>query len=402
MNRHLFYPIVFVLLFLCTPYTLCGQLPEPSGPHCIGKTRFLIASNTRPERYTEEPSDFRKLTVNVWYPGDCTGVPAPYMPTEVLGAFKKSRKIADSIDISFISRTKTHAKRGAGVAPALGKGPVLIFSHGSSTPMELYTGMFEKLASNGYFVFAVSHTYNSAAVQFPDGSIILANRAYFDNRWNDTINDGWEKMMALVKTDAPVEKKRHAIGELFSTDFPPTGDMDYWTTDIAQVIERVTEMNRDRKDLFYKRLNLKKVGGFGHSYGGSAMGHALMSLPSLKAAVNLDGWQFGKLVVGQKFPKPFLYVRGGYEQVDPLNSAVYSLAGPEFRQVKVSGTLHSSFLDLPWFSGPQDIYDTGTLAPDRNAAIINDLLLAFFDAQLKGQKEDWDNIRSKYRELEFE
>ncbi|WP_430966045.1 alpha/beta hydrolase family protein [Spongiimicrobium sp. 2-473A-2-J] len=381
---------------------LFPQLPEPSGPHCVGKMKFQINIGDRPEQYTESPSDFRKLAVDVWYPSTCNGDLARYMHPKVFQAYKASKKLGDSVDISFMQQLKTHAHLNAKVVPGLPAAPVLVFSHGSSTPVELYTSFMLQLASHGYFVFAVSHTYNSIAVEFPDGSVVTANRTYFDKRWTDAINTGWEDMMTFVKSGADLEAKRAKVQTLYGSDFPASGDMKIWPADIASAIDLAITLNKDRAGPFHKRLNTRKIGGFGHSYGGSAMANALISDSRIKVAVNLDGWQFGPVVIGHRFKKPFLYVRGGYPQPDALNTAVYSLAGPKFKQLKIIGTGHSDFTDLPLFSGKDNIFNTGELHPTRNTYVISDILLTFFDAHLKRKKATWSSLLRNYPEAQFE
>lgn len=396
---------IILLAQICTflfSQFLLAQLPEPTGPHCVGKMKFQIDSDDRLEAYTESTSDFRKIAADVWYPADCSGDELRYMHPEVFQAYKASKKLADSIDISFMERVKTHARLNAKTAPNLLAAPVLVFSHGSSTPTELYTSFMIQLASHGYFVFAVSHTYNSTAVEFPDGRIVLANRDYFDNRWTDATNTGWEDMMRFVKSEAHLKEKRVKVQTLYGSDFPASGDMKIWPADIAATIDLAIAMNKDKAGPFYKRLNTKRIGGFGHSYGGSAMANALISDSRIKAAVNLDGWQFGPAVVGHKFKKPFLYVRGGYPQPDALNTAIYSLAGPKFQQLKIVGTGHSDFTDLPLFSGPHNIFSTGELHPTRNTFVISDVLLTFFDAHLKRKKAAWNTLLRNYPEAQFE
>lgn len=394
----------FLILFLVSfiPLTMEGQLPKPNGPYCLGKQKFLVPNKERPELYTAEKNDFREIVLDAWYPGNCQGQPAPYMHPEIMKLFLKRRRIPDSLDRSLLKGAKTHAHLSSGVDHRIQNAPVLLFSHGASTPVEVYTTIFEHLASNGYFVFAISHTYNTTAVEFPDGKVVHANKAYFDNRWTDEINNRWEAMMNLVKTDTLMEVKRNAVKVLFQKGFPATLDMNIWRKDIGDALDKIEALHKDSKSPFYKRLNLKQIAGFGHSYGGSAMAHSLMQESRLKAAVNLDGWQFGDQVLGLRFRKPFLYIRGGYPQPDALNAVVYHDAGDKMRQIKIDETLHPNFGDLPLLTGPDNIFKTGTLNPQRSSEIINNLLLEFFNATLRKDDGQWKKIEELYKEVSIE
>ena len=59
---------------------------RPTGPYTIGTYDWLWVDEHRPERYTKDPGDKRKLPVQVWYPAepiaDSTGAPYIRTPAE--------------------------------------------------------------------------------------------------------------------------------------------------------------------------------------------------------------------------------------------------------------------------------------------------------------------------------
>ncbi|GGP14508.1 hypothetical protein GCM10012278_70590 [Nonomuraea glycinis] len=59
------------------------------------------------------------------------------------------------------------------MAPGAPK-PVALFSPGFGYPRETYTAIIDDLASRGHVVVSLSHTYESAAVEFPGGRLELA------------------------------------------------------------------------------------------------------------------------------------------------------------------------------------------------------------------------------------
>ncbi len=395
--------VFFLTVAMAVPILMCyGQLPAPSGSYSVSKMKMLIQDPERPELYTEDLTDYRKLLLEVWYPAKSGGEKTAYMHPEIQRAFLKQRKVADSLDASLFFSAKTHSSMGAEPDPRISKAPLLLFSHGASTPIEVYTTIFEDLASHGYVVFVLAHTYNTTAVELPDGKIIKANRKYFDERWTTDVNTRWESMMNFVKGDTPEEVKLDTINALFSSNFPASLDMEIWRKDIRLAIDKMEELNKNKGSIFYKKLDLNRIGGFGHSYGGSAMGHALMKERRLKAAVNLDGWQFGTRVLGNTFRKPFLYIRGGYPKPDALNTAVYSNAGNKFIQLKIAGTLHTNFGDLPLLSGPDNIFKTGIIEAERCVYLVNGLLRHFFDHTLKEVDSSWPPPSAEFPEVTIE
>ena len=54
---------------------------------------------------------------------------------------------------------------------AAGTHPVVVFTHGYTGTFTDYTFLFEDLASRGYVVASVAHTFESTAVQFPNGRL---------------------------------------------------------------------------------------------------------------------------------------------------------------------------------------------------------------------------------------
>ena len=55
---------------------------------------------------------------------------------------------------------------------AEGVHPVVVFTHGYTGTFTDYTYIFEDLASRGYVVASVDHTYEATAVAFPDGRFV--------------------------------------------------------------------------------------------------------------------------------------------------------------------------------------------------------------------------------------
>jgi len=54
----------------------------------------------------------------------------------------------------------------------MGPHPVVVFTHGYTGTFTDYTFLFEDLASRGYVVAAVDHTYEATAVEFLDGRLV--------------------------------------------------------------------------------------------------------------------------------------------------------------------------------------------------------------------------------------
>src|SRR5271169_3228925 len=57
------------------------ELPMPTGPHSIGTKVYNWVDRSRHEQASTNPSEFRQLVVQVWYPSEDRPEPtAPYVP----------------------------------------------------------------------------------------------------------------------------------------------------------------------------------------------------------------------------------------------------------------------------------------------------------------------------------
>ena len=377
-----------------------AQLPEPTGSYCVSKSKIQAIDKSRLERMTEEPNDFRRLALDIWRPAECKGDFSRYIHPEVLAAFKESREIDESHGLSFIAKMKTHTRMTSNFAQETIPAPVILFSHGSDMPIDLYTTFYESLASHGYAVVAISHTHYPAAAEFPYGEIVLKDNYLLNQQFSEEAGKAFEKFLEFVKSDASPDGKLIEAKRFFA-DFPTTENTIGLAHDISFVIDTLTAINGTEGGLFYNKLDLENIGGFGHSFGGAAMGQALLLESRLKGAINLDGWQTGA-VAGETFDRPFLYVRGGYEKPDALNEVIYVNAGEHFTRVKVEGAQHSNFSDLPLFSGSDNIFNIGELDPQKNVDILNDVILGFFDQTLRSDNARWSLLDEKHPELVFE
>src|ERR1044072_682277 len=55
-------------------------LPPPTGPYRVGRANFHRIDVSRPETFTEDPTDNRQVLFHIWYPAEPTGgTVAPYI-----------------------------------------------------------------------------------------------------------------------------------------------------------------------------------------------------------------------------------------------------------------------------------------------------------------------------------
>src|SRR5207302_5064302 len=121
----------------------------------------------------------REVMVDVWYPArrvkETLG--APYLPDlprlqRVLGDSALRREFAPASAAIEAGLLRSHATVGAlPTCPTRGC-PLLIFSHGGGVDRSFYSSQYEDLASHGYIVAVIAHTYDTHLVVFPDGRAV--------------------------------------------------------------------------------------------------------------------------------------------------------------------------------------------------------------------------------------
>ncbi|MCU6712136.1 acetylhydrolase [Paenibacillus sp. J5C_2022] len=357
------YAIIAMALPLLLPVF---TFEKPAGPYAIGTVTYNWIDEHREETFTPESGDKRKLAVQIWYPADkdARRTPAPYVSdggiyAEGLSQFLEMPKLL----FTAFGHVKTHAAVNADISNRESAYPVLLFSHGFGMYKSQNNFQIEQLVSQGYIVVGFNHTYSSAATIFDDGQV-----AYYvaqdkeSSDYLDGANEGWVEDAKFVLDQLEEIAAKHSEGR------------------------------------FAGRMDMEKIGMFGHSFGGATSTQLLMTDDRIKAAINMDGILYGKLRIPEEgLQKPFLLM-----SADRSLSIVQDIADREqaemiarmltrYERVPVGGnywlTIHDS--DHAAFS---DFYLLSPLI-ERMAGvhirqvhrIINDYSLDFFDHYLKQQ-----------------
>ncbi|WP_237728492.1 alpha/beta hydrolase [Paenibacillus sp. OSY-SE] len=112
--------------------------------------------------------------VQIWYPASSTakGKTAPYVsnPDAFATAYSKSLG-APKMLFTNLEFVKTNAIENAELSDKESTYPVLLFSHGMGGHKSHNIFQIEQLASHGYIVAGIDHTYTSIASVFSDGRV---------------------------------------------------------------------------------------------------------------------------------------------------------------------------------------------------------------------------------------
>ncbi|PWN34748.1 uncharacterized protein FA14DRAFT_154194 [Meira miltonrushii] len=252
---------------------------------------------------------------------------------------------------------------------ASSKNPILLFGPGLRATHDVYTTITMASASFGYTVIAIDHTYESAAVVFPDGSVNYTSPTTFK-----LIQEG-HKGIATIQ--------------------------DIRTADVASVLDA---MEKGQIPGLERGTNEKQIAMYGHSLGGSTATNAALMDNRIKASINLDGTFFGapnETIVH----KPLLMV--GYPTDWPNFYANHDDGWKTW--VQINNTEHYSYTDLPLIADLLNLRGkaiplslTGTINSQRLQAIISSYTNHFFDFFLRGEKTNFfQGPRANYPDVQF-
>src|SRR5580704_12462286 len=159
------------------------SFPAPDGPHPVGTVTFLLEDPTRED--PQAPGRPRRLMAQAWYPADASAARTPRAPymAEVKRTGPALSRLAGlpSFFADHLVYALGHAHAGVPFEPSLGRAPLLVFSPGFGVVRTSNTTTAEALASRGYVVVALDHTYDALVVAFPDGSIVLRDAGTSDD-----------------------------------------------------------------------------------------------------------------------------------------------------------------------------------------------------------------------------
>jgi predicted dienelactone hydrolase len=357
-------------------------LPEPTGRHAVGRTELHLVDQDRPDPWLADGRP-RELMVSVWYPARPRGEPAaPYMTPGAAAEFDRGASAILGIEPGRAdwAGIQTYAHAGATADTRHGRRPVLLYSPGFWNERTVGSALPVELASQGYVVVTVDHTYEAHAVEFPDGRVATP----------------------LIPQTDPVGRMRAAL---------PVRVADIrFVLDQLGVLARGGNPDAGRRALpdgLGRLLDLSRVGAFGHSAGGLTAAQAMYEDRRIDAGVNLDGplgydWTSPDQlapVARHGLDRPLLLMGARLPDASPHTHRTSPSWASYWRHAtgpKVDLWLpdagHNTFTDYPALlpvlaervTLPDGLLEglIGTVGPARSLAAQRAYLVAFFDRYL--------------------
>ena len=147
------------------------SLPAPTGPHRVGTTSLHLVDDSRTDPLAPTPRS-RELMVRLWYPAAAQSrqPAAAYQTPGVNSVFTDFLRVVTGVDLpTDLLSFPTHSLQDPPAMPGARR-PVVLFSHGLGVSAALNTALHEELASRGYVVAGIDHTFDGV-VEFPDGRV---------------------------------------------------------------------------------------------------------------------------------------------------------------------------------------------------------------------------------------
>ncbi len=366
-------------------------LPAPTGPFAVGRAIYDWTDDAKLDTLAPVPGTSRELLVWIWYPS-AAGQSVEmddYVPAQMRAAAGPARGPLGFLTRD-LSKVHGHSLRNADVSQQQRSFPILIMRAGASAEVWKYSTMAEDLASHGYVVVGFDAPYRTGVVVFPDGRVM---RRIPENN----------PELCLEKTG---QERERCANRLLTA----------WTADIAFVLDRLERLNTsDASGKFTGRLDMTRVGVFGHSFGGAASALFCHEDPRCKAGIDVDGAPHGS-VIQAGIDRPFMFLLSGHShESDPEArqiwaniQSIYDRLPPEGRlRIEIRGANHFLFSDDGALLKSHIVLGTlrmlGIVGIEgrRQLAVTAYCLRSFFDAYLKGTSVSRLSISSPlYPEIE--
>jgi hypothetical protein len=325
------------------------SLPGPTGRQPVGTTSLYLKDTARPDPWV--PSvPYRELMVSLFYPAvSAHGPKARYMTPAESAIVLEEGGVTD-VPPDLLSTTRMSSVRDA--RPAGRRLPLVVLSPGYTNPRNILTALAEELASHGYVVALVGHTYENYATSFPDGRVLGCASCEVDH-----LDGFWEKL---------------ANGR---------------AADVSFVLDELT--GRHPKWRGANLIDPSRIAMGGHSAGGGSTTTAMLADPRIKAGFDLDGRTYIP-IPESGLSRPFMFLGRPFQGQQCANPEWVrdwpQLTGWK-RWLMLTGAAHASFTDVGLFGDQLGIDYGADISADRVHAVTRTYVRAFVDQHLRGRPQ---------------
>jgi len=339
------------------------KMPEVSGDYLIG-TKTFIVNDDRPEIYTDEINDTRRIKIQLWYPAETVEgyVQVPWLIDGVTVSKALSKDFGfPAFALNETAKILSNSYLDAPISNNQTQYPIVIISHGWRGFRNLHQDFAEELASLGYIVVSIDHTYGSVATVFEEGDVAYLNKDALPSR--ESTPDFLDYANRLVST---------------------YGEDVISTIDYLEVLNSNIELS-----IFAGRLDLTKIGVLGHSTGGGGDVYAALKDDRITSLIGLDAWveSIDSSDISQGLTIPSMFLRSGDWETGDNNINLYALIDSSEASsllYQIDGTTHFDFAMVYMFSPLIKLVGlSGSVDSNDLNLILEEVIYEFFNETLK-------------------
>jgi pimeloyl-ACP methyl ester carboxylesterase len=365
-------------------------LPAPTGHFAVGRTTYAWVNNTQTDELAPSSGAKREVVVWMWYPSDATksATPVEYLPAPWrLAEAQHSGALMSQFLTRDLSLVRAHSTSDPDVSPQQRSYPVVIMRAGAGALTIDFTTLAEDLASHGYVVVGFDAPYRTFVVVLPDNRVVIRPPT------NDPENLQADQADRLINRLLPM-----------------------WIGDTKFVVSQLQSLNAgDPSGKFTGRLDMQRLGMFGHSFGGAQALQFCHDDPRCKAGIDIDGAPYGS-VVQDGVKQPFMFILSDHShdlpdsasgQIHANFQSIYDHLPNGRLFITIRGANHFSFSDQMLLKSHYVIrllrtFGFGRLGGRRGLAITADYVHTFFDVYLNNAPAASLNKPSQlYPEVQF-
>ena len=352
------------------------SLPKPTSEYAVGTFTYTVED----DREEVMPrGGMRSVAARVYYPVSKDSVEEYLKPVGLSENMIKGFKMVFKVAPDFKKNPEMNVSECYINAPRIPekKFPLIMFNHGYNSYREGNSFLCIDLASHGYVVISVTHSYEGLCTEFDDGSFV-----FFDKTITKKM---YEPMLPGILAVLKLTKSRGSNEEL-AEKFDETqrkyckfmmGRLPEWVKDNEAALEYAKKNLSDLIDFE------KGVGVSGHSMGGNTAYALCAKNSDFTCGINIDGGLFGDYS-DDIMTKPFMQL--SCKDNEYVVTRVYLRHTKPIYKVFFKDMKHMGFADAKHMIPMKSV--VGKLDADTAHELVSKCHLEFFDAFLKKEKSE--------------
>lgn len=355
------------------------ELEAPIGDYTVGTKTFNIHDNEREEIYGNNVGRYRDIRLQIWYPSDSDNGQTPVkwmidgqaVTREYAKTFEMFRFMLDHT-----GNVYSHSYKDLEASDKEFDYPVVILSHGWISSKNFHLDIAERLASNGYIVVGIDHTYGAAATRLDNGEVAVADHSALPER---------DEEMFLEKASTL---------------------LDVYSEDIKLTIDYLDKMYIE-DSILKAKIDLRHIGVYGHSTGAGAGVKAAIEDERITAVMGMDPWvePISVEILEKGLPVSSMFFRSE-EWSDHLNNGYLKILFDNSKETKevlqIDGSKHSDFTMMYAFTDVAKYIGLGgKYSSYEDSLVQQEFVLNFFDSHLKAQEKTLKSNVEKYDHIKL-